>query len=77
MQDGDQLQVLYDGTQVPPSAGSGATIQQPVGGAHSIGAFVRGADGNVRCNASPVTFYVRRASILSPQSPQANSPARH
>ena len=76
LQDGDQLQILFDGTAVPPTGDLQATIQQPARGSHSVGALVREADGKLRCNAAPVTFNVQRPSMLSPQSPQAQSPGR-
>ncbi len=68
LQEGDQLQVTYDGSPVS-AADLNPVIQEPSRGAHSISASVRGADGNVRCMAAPVTFNVQRPSALSPQSP--------
>jgi hypothetical protein len=76
LQEGDQLQILYDGTAVSSSADPQASIQQPARGSHSVGALIRGPDGRVRCNAAPVTFNVQRPSTLSPQSPQAGTPGR-
>jgi Domain of unknown function (DUF4124) len=75
MQEGDQLQVSFDGTEVPPTIDQ-VIIQQPSRGSHTVAAIVRGADGKVRCSTNPVSFNVQRASVNSPQSPQAHSPAR-
>jgi uncharacterized protein DUF4124 len=68
LQDGDSLQVTYDGTPVS-AADLNPIIQEPSRGAHSVSASVRGPDGTVRCMAAPVTFNVQRPSALSPQSP--------
>jgi hypothetical protein len=67
-QEGDHLQVTYDGTPVEAS-GPNSVIQEPSRGSHTVSASVRGADGTVRCMAAPVTFNVQRPSALSPQSP--------
>ncbi len=67
---GDVVQVLLDGS---PLGAPGVALEfdstQPDRGAHTVTAAVRDSDGRVVCSASPVTFYVQRPSLLSPQSP--------
>ncbi|MGH8207327.1 MAG: DUF4124 domain-containing protein, partial [Steroidobacteraceae bacterium] len=71
LHDGEQLAVTMDGKPLQPADPSGVNfaISEPDRGAHSITAIVHDASGRAVCRASPVTFYVRRPSLLSPQSP--------
>jgi hypothetical protein len=71
LRDGDQLAVAFDGHPLSPVDGSGFdfAIQQPDRGAHTLSAVVHDPSGRAVCRAPPVTFYVQRPSLLSPQSP--------
>jgi hypothetical protein len=71
LQSGDQLSVTVDGTPLPPADDSGTdfAITAPYRGAHTLAAVVHDASGRTLCRAPPVTFYVQRPSLLSPQSP--------
>lgn len=68
---GDQLAVTLDGSPLAPTAPGGVTYQVPGPdrGAHTLSAMVRDSDGKPVCRSPPVTFYVRRPSMLAPASP--------
>jgi hypothetical protein len=68
---GDRLAVTVDGKQLQPADDSGLNfaVTEPDRGAHSVTAVVRDPNGRAACRAQPVSFYVRRPSLLSPQSP--------
>lgn len=76
LRDGDQLAVSVDGQDLPSVDGSSLVFQIPMPerGAHTVQAVVRDAEGHALCTSTPVTFYVRRPSVLSPQSPTATHP---
>jgi len=69
---GDRLTVTADGSALAPADPSGLNfaIQAPDRGAHTVTAVVHDPSGRAACRAPPVTFYVRRPSLLSPLSPQ-------
>jgi len=68
---GDQLTVTVDGQALAPADPSGINfaMQAPDRGAHTVTAVVHDPSGRTVCRAPPVTFYVQRPSLLSPQSP--------
>jgi len=67
----DQLTVRVDGQPLAPANGERLSfhVDGPFRGAHTITAIVTDAGGHPVCMAPPVTFYVQRPSLLSPQSP--------
>ncbi len=71
LRDGDQLTVTADGLGLPSAEGSALDFQlaSPDRGAHTLQAVVRDAEGHTLCSSMSVTFYVRRPSVYSPQSP--------
>jgi hypothetical protein len=74
---GDHVQVTYDGQMVAPTDDSGVNFQidMPIRGQHTVAANVTDGSGRTLCTAPAVTFFVRRPSVLSPQSPTAQHPA--
>jgi hypothetical protein len=76
LHDGDQVTVTLDGQALPAADASGMDFQinAPFRGAHTLTAVVHDPSGRALCRAPPVTFYVRRPSLLSPQSPVGTVP---
>jgi hypothetical protein len=73
---GDRVEVTYDGQPVSATDDSGVNFQidKPYRGQHTVAAVVLDPQGKAVCTSQPVTFYVRRPSLLSPQSPAARHP---
>ncbi len=71
LRDGDRLQVLLDGQPLASNSPAATSLEapQPDRGAHQVSAVVRDSSGKMVCSSSPVSFYVQRPSLLSPQSP--------
>lgn len=74
LRSGDRVQVSFDGTAVRPADDSGLDFQidMPIRGQHEVVATVVNSNGRTVCTSAPVTFYVRRPSVLTPQSPTAH-----
>jgi hypothetical protein len=75
---GDKATVVLDGRTLPevPLSGTDFNLTSVYRGTHTVGAVVQNLAGEIVCQTSPVTFHVRQASILSPQSPQAKPPPK-
>jgi hypothetical protein len=65
----DRLVVALDGKVLPESSSGEFEVPEPDRGSHTVTAVIRGADGRDTCVSAPVTFYVQRPSVNSPQSP--------
>lgn len=76
LRSGDHVQVSFDGQSVSPTDDSGLNFQidMPVRGQHTVAAVVVDSGGKTVCTSAPVTFFVRRPSVLSPQSPTSHPP---
>jgi Domain of unknown function (DUF4124) len=74
LRSGDHVQVSFDGAAVSPVDDSGLDFQidMPVRGQHEVTATVVDSNGKTVCTSPAVTFYVRRPSVLTPQSPTAH-----
>jgi Domain of unknown function (DUF4124) len=74
LRSGDRVQVTFDGTAVSPVDDSGLDFQidMPIRGQHEVTATVVDSNGKTVCTTPSVTFYVRRPSVLAPQSPTAH-----
>lgn len=71
LRSGDHVQVSFDGQAVRATDDSGLSFQidMPIRGQHEVTASVVDSGGRTVCTSPPVTFFVRRPSVLSPQSP--------
>ena len=71
LQSGDKVAIALDGKRVPglPTAGEEFTLSSIYRGTHSVMAVVEDPQGKTVCQTSAVTFHVRQASQLAPQSP--------
>ena len=68
---GDRALIAFDGKVLADveMAGNEFTISPIYRGTHTVSAVVQNLAGNIICQSEPITFYVRQASTLSPQSP--------
>ncbi len=76
---GDSAFVALDGRVIreTPMQGGEFTLNSVYRGTHTVSAIVEDLGGNILCQADPVTFHVRQASVLAPQSPtRAKPPAK-
>lgn len=76
---GDRVTIALDGKRLTELAATGDefTVAPVDRGTHTISGEVTDKDGNVLCQTPAVTFHVRQASQLSPQSPtRPRPPAR-
>jgi hypothetical protein len=76
---GDKVTIALDGKQLTDviAAGDEFTIAPVDRGTHTISGEVTDSQGNVLCQTPAITFHVRQASTLSPQSPtRPRPPAR-
>jgi hypothetical protein len=73
---GDKVTIALDGKRLTDTlaAGNDYAVKPVYRGTHSILAEVRDPEGNVVCQTPAVTFHVRQASTLSPQSPTQAKP---
>lgn len=73
---GDRALVALDGKVMAevPLVGNEFTLSQVDRGTHTVAAVVENLAGEIICQSPSVTFYVRQASVLSPQSPQKAKP---
>lgn len=75
---GDKASVTLDGARLDiPYINGEFTVTPVFRGTHTMTAVVEDLAGNVVCQTPSVTFHVRQASMLSPQSPtRPRPPAR-
>lgn len=73
---GDRAFIALDGKVLADveMAGNEFTISPIYRGTHTVSAVVQNLAGNIICQSEPITFYVREASKLSPQSPLRPKP---
>ena len=73
---GDSAFVALDGRVIreTPMQGGEFTLNSVYRGTHTVSAIVEDLGGNILCQADPVTFHVRQASVLAPQSPTRAKP---
>jgi hypothetical protein len=75
---GDRALIALDGKVLADveMAGNEFTISPIYRGTHTVSAIVQNLAGNIVCQSDPITFYVRQASTLSPQSPLRPKPPK-
>ena len=75
---GDRALIALDGKVLADveMVGNEFTLSPVYRGTHSISAVVQNLAGNIICQSEPITFYVRQASTLSPQSPLRPPPPK-
>ena len=79
MRPGDKVTIALDGKRLTDVAAAGEefTVAPVYRGTHTISGEVTDPQGNIVCRTPAVTFHVRQASKLTPQSPtRAQPPAR-
>ena len=76
MRPGDKVTIALDGKRLTDVAAAGeeVTVAPVERGTHTITGQITDLQGNVLCQTPGVTFHVRQASKLTPQSPTAARP---
>jgi hypothetical protein len=75
---GDKAVIALDNKRLNdlPMIGNEFQVSPVYRGTHTLVAVVEDLSGKAVCQTPAVTFHVRQASILSPQSPQRKPPAK-